>query len=899
MPRIPLTWLADHVELRAGTTAEQLAADLVRVGLEEEAIHPAAVTGPLVIGQVLQCTPEVQTNGKTINWCRVDVGAHNAPAPDGSAEPRGIVCGAHNFAVGDRVVVALPGAVLPGPFPIASRKTYGHVSDGMICSARELGIGEDHDGIIVISRLGLDAEPGTDARGLLGLGEEVLEINVTPDRGYCLSMRGVAREYGHSTGATFTDHGLPGRVPGGADLRPAGGGFAVDLADDAPIDGRAGCDRFVAQVVRGVAAAGPSPLWMQRRLTQAGMRPISLAVDVTNYVMLDLGQPLHAYDLGQVAEPIVVRRARRQDLLRTLDGVDRRLVDEDLLITDSPGGATGSRVLGLAGVMGGAQSEVSAATTDLLIEAAHFDPVSVARTARRHKLPSEAAKRFERGVDPELPRVAVARVVALLTEHGGGRADDTVTDVDRTAGPVVISLPLDLPARLVGVDYTPAQVRGTLEQIGCRLTGPADADTGTVEVEVPSWRPDLAAPVDLVEEVARLRGYDAIPSILPTAPAGRGLTDGQRARRSVAWALADAGFVEVLTYPFVGAHQHDELALAPGDPRRRAARLLNPLSDEQPELRTNLLVTLLGAARRNVARGMTDLALFEIGLVTRPVDGAPVAPRLPGAARPSPQDLARLEAAVPPQPRRVAGVLTGLRDRAGWWGPGRRADHTDAIGAALLVARTVRTDVVVVPDQDHAPWHPGRTARLETADGTVVGHAGELHPKVVTALALPARAVAFEVDLDVLLAAAPAEPVQARPVSSFPVAKEDIALVVDAGVPAAQLLEAVRVGASSSGAGDIVEELRLFDVYTGAQVGEGKKSLAFSLRLRAADRTLTAVEAAEVRECAVAEAHRRFGAVLRACRPGTAPSRSPGDRLRWSRVRRSGPSGPRGPSRPW
>ena len=862
MPRIPLTWLADHVELPAGTTAEQLAADLVRVGLEEEAIHPAAVTGPLVIGEVVQCTPEEQTNGKTINWCRVDVGGHNALAPDGAAEPRGIVCGAHNFTVGDRVVVALPGALLPGPFPIASRKTYGHVSDGMICSARELGLGEDHDGIIVISRLGLDAEPGTDARGLLGLGDEVLEINVTPDRGYCLSMRGVAREYGHSTGAVCTDRGLPGLEADGADVRPAGGGFDVELADDAPIDGRPGCDRFVAQVVRGVAASGPSPVWMQRRLTQAGMRPISLAVDVTNYVMLDLGQPLHAYDLGQVAAPIVVRRARPQDHLRTLDGVDRRLLEQDLLITDSPDGVVGSRVLGLAGVMGGAESEITAATTDLLIEAAHFDPVSVARTARRHKLPSEAARRFERGVDPQLPRVAVARVVALLLEHGGGHADSAVTDVDRTAPPAVVSLLVDLPARLVGVDYSAAQVRETLEQIGCQVSGTADA--GVIDVSVPSWRPDLTVPVDLVEEVARLRGYDAIPSVLPTAPAGRGLTDGQRARRSVAWALAGAGFVEVLTYPFVGAHQHDELALPADDGRRRAARLLNPLSDEQPEIRTNLLVTLLDAARRNVARGTTDLAVFEIGLVTRPVDGAPAAPRLPGAVRPSEQDLTRLAAAVPPQPRRVAGVLTGVREPAGWWGQGRRADHTDAITAALLVARTVRADVVVVHDADHAPWHPGRTARLQTADGTLVGHAGELHPKVVAALALPARAVAFEVDLDVLLAAAPSEPLQARPVSGFPVAKEDIALVVDAGVPAAELLEAVRVGASSSSAGDIVEELRLFDVYTGAQVGEGKKSLAFSLRLRAGDRTLTAAEAADVRECAVAEANRRFGAVLRA-----------------------------------
>ena len=855
MPRIPLSWLAEHVALPAGATAESVAADLVRVGLEEEAIHAAAVTGPLVIGEVVERTPEPQKNGKTINWCRVDVGTHGEPLDGDGVGPRGIVCGAHNFDVGDRVVVALPGAVLPGPFPIASRKTYGHLSDGMICSARELGLGEDHDGVIVISRLGLDAEPGTDARELLGLGEEVLEINVTPDRGYCFAMRGVAREYGHSTGAAFTDPGLPGVVTDGAAVtRPAGGGFAVELADDAPIDGAPGCDRFVAQVVRGVAASGPSPSWMQRRLTQAGMRPISLAVDVTNYVMLDLGQPLHAYDLGLLAEPVVVRRARPYDALTTLDGTARTLHDEDLVITDSPDGRRGGRVLGLAGVMGGAETEVGEATTDLLIESAHFDPVSVARTSRRHRIPSEAAKRFERGVDPQVARVAVARAVDLLVEHGGGVADDAVTDVDRTAPTPVVELPADLPARLVGVPYTRDEVTQTLTAIGCSV----DAADERLLVTVPSWRPDLRVAVDLVEEVARLRGYDAIPSVLPAAPAGRGLTQEQRVRRAVARTLADDGWTQTLSYPFVGADQHDGLGLPGDDDRRRALRLVNPLADTQPEMRTNLLTTLLETARRNVGRGASDLALYEIGLVTRPVDDAPRAPTLPGAVRPSDQDLARLAAAVPPQPRRVAGFLAGARERAGWWGPGRRADHADAIAAAVLVADTVGVPLTVTADAGHAPWHPGRTARLELADGTLVGHAGELHPQVLARLDLPARGVAFEVDLDVLLRAAPTEPLQAAPVSTFPVAKEDLALVVDAAVAAADVESAVRAGA-----GDLLEDLHLFDVFTGPQVGEGKKSLAFSLRLRAVDRTLTAADAAAVREAAVTEAGRRVGAVLR------------------------------------
>jgi len=421
----------------------------------------------------------------------------------------------------------------------------------------------------------------------------------------------------------------------------------------------------------------------------------------------------------------------------------------------------------------------------------------------------------------------------------------------------VVVMRLDLPTRIVGVEYPPDVVRGVLEQIGCTVLDDTLRDD-VVTVVVPSWRADLTAPIDLVEEVARLRGYDEIPSVLPAAPSGRGLTPSQRARRSVARSLAESGLVEVLTYPFVSPAIHDIFGLSADDPRRDAARLVNPLSDEQPELRTSLLATLVEAARTNVGRGVGDLGLFEIGLVTRPVPGAGAAGRPGIERRPSDQELAQLRAAVPPQPRRVAGLLAGHSEPAGWWGPGRRADHTDAIAAVQRVASVLGVELTVAGDADHAPWHPGRCARLTLADGTLVGHAGELNPKVLAALDLPPRSAAFEVDLDVLLAAASTDPFQGAVLSTFPVAKEDIALVVDVGVPAADVFAAVR-----DGAGELIEELRLFDVFTGAQVGEGKKSLAFSLRLRAADRTLTAQDAIAVREAAVAEAGRRVGAVLR------------------------------------
>lgn len=848
--RAPLPWLREYAALPDGVSAEQVAADLVRVGLEEEAVHGGGVVGPLVVGRVLEFVEEPQKNGKTIRWCQVDVGNRGA---DGAVVPQGIVCGARNFEVGDLVVVSLPGAVLPVPgnpdgFRIAARKTYGHVSDGMICSAKELGLGEDHAGIIRLNTWGVEADPGADAIGLLGLDEETVEVNVTPDRGYAFSVRGVAREYALSTGAAFTD-------PAALDVpKPTDDGFAVRIEDGAPIHGVPGCDRYVARVVRGIDPTAPSPRWMQRRLEQAGMRPISLAVDVTNYVMLGLGQPLHAFDLAKLDAPIVVRRARPGETLTTLDDVERRLDPEDLLITD--GG--GARVLALAGVMGGASSEVDASTTDVLVEAAHFDPITVARTARRHKLPTEASKRFERGVDTDLADVAAELTVRLLVEFGGGTPAE-VTDVDERTAREPIRMPSGFPARIVGVPYTAEQVVGTLTAIGCRVEAdPRDPET--LVVTAPSWRPDLTVSVDLVEEVARLRGYDQVPSVLPIAPPGRGLTFGQRARRSVTRSLAEHGYVEVLSYPFVSPEVHDAFGLPADDARRRALRLANPLSDEQPEMRTSLLPPLLDTLRRNVSRGSTDVALFETGLVVLPDGAGRKAPQLPVAVRPSESALAALRAAIPAQPRRIAVVLSGHRELPGWNTAGRPADWTDAVAAAQQIATTLRLTLTVEADPARAPWHPGRCARLGLPDGTVVGHAGELHPTVLAALGLPARTSAAELDLDALIEVAAGLGVtQARPISTRPVAKEDVALIVDAAVPAAAVQRALL-----DGGGDLVESVRLFDVFTGEQVGEGRKSLAYALRFRAPDRTLTAEETAAARTAAVEEAARRHGAVLRA-----------------------------------
>ena len=510
--------------------------------------------------------------------------------------------------------------------------------------------------------------------------------------------------------------------PGWPCLRPRRVGHEVRIDDTAPLRGRVGCDRYVARTVRGVDASRPSPYWIQRRLRQAGMRSISLAVDATNYVMLATGQPLHAFDLQTLGGPIIVRRAHAGERLTTLDDIERTLDVEDLLITDG-----GSQVLGIAGVMGGATSEVSPSTVDVLVEAAHFDQVSVARSSRRHKLSTEASRRFERGVDPELAPYAAELVVRLLVEHGGGVADAAVTDVGDREPLASITMAADLPSRLVGTDYEPAQVVRALQAVGARVRT-VDPDAGLFEVDPPTWRPDLRLPVDLVEEVARLVGYDRIPTVLPVAPPGRGLTAAQRARRSVSRTLAEHGCVEVLSYPFVSPAVHDDFGLAADDPRRMALRLANPLSDEQPELRTSVLATLLPVLRRNVSRGTRDLGVFELGSVTRPTSTDLVpAPMPPVEARPSAEQLAAVEAAVPPQPTRVALALTGDRVVRGWWGEGRPADWSDAIALAGAVAGALSVDLDVVADADHPPWHPGRCAKLTLADGTLVGHAGELH----------------------------------------------------------------------------------------------------------------------------------------------------------------------------
>jgi len=833
--KVPVSWLREFVEIPDSLTGREVSDLLLSVGFEVEGVDTVGdVRGPLVVGFV-KSIEELTDFKKPIRWCQVEVGAANGNA----ATPgiRGIVCGARNFSEGDLVVVALPGTTLPGDFTIATRETYGHVSDGMICSVRELGIGDEHDGILVLPAG--SATPGDNAFPILGLGDEVLDISVTPDRGYALSMRGMARETAIAQGINFADPGTQL-----AEL-PEAGGSAVQAASD---DYQA-CDLLVLRTLGNYNPAAPTPDFIKARLAAVGVRSISLAVDLTNYVMFELGQPLHAFDADKVTGTIRARRAKKGEELETLDGVKRTLSTDDLVIADD------ARVLSLAGVMGGAYSEISDATTRVVLEAAHFNPVEIARMSRRHKLSSEASRRLERGVDRMLPPVASARFAQLLMEYGGATFDGT-SGVEQAPDPIFVVLDPELVGRVAGHTYDSKNIEKILISLGCVI----DSTKAPWNVRVPSWRPDLAAAIDLVEEVIRIDGYDKVPATVPTAPAGRGLTQAQKLQRRAGLYLAGRGLVEVRNYPFVGVAEFDALGIPSDDSRRHAVQLANALSDEQPLMRTTLLPGLAGALLRNLSRGFTEVALFEIASVSllspkQSATGVTNPPRPAVSQRPSAKDLEALEALLPAQPLHLGVLLTGALKPTALGTKAVVAAWNDAVEIALALGIELGVQVEVSASE-YAPWHPGRCAALASA-GTHIGYAGELAPKALENLGLPKRTVALELNLSALLEAADVV-AKAPAVWTFPVAKEDIALVVKSDIPATEVLNVVRAAT-----GELLEDIRLFDVYEGSQVPEGHKSLAFALRFRAQDRTLAAEEVAAARLAGVDAANKAFGATLR------------------------------------
>ena len=836
---ISQNWLSDLLR-NAGNegwsvTAEELDAGFVRVGFETEGYAPLPeTTGPLVVGRVREIE-ELEGFKKPIRYCQVDVGDAN-----GTGELQGIICGARNFALDDLVVVSLPGAVLPGNFEISARKTYGKISNGMMASEAELGLTAKSDGIIVLEEGA--GEPGQDAREVLGGPDTVFDVNITPDRGYALSARGLGREVAAAFGLKYTDVAEQPSIAGiDTSGVPAPSGDLIEIT----VEESTKAQRFGLRKVEGIDPAAQAPFWMKRILMLSGIRSVNAATDVTNFVMLLLGQPMHAFDADRISGSLRVHNAEGGEEFETLDHTVRTLSPQDVVISDDNG------IQSLAAIMGGTTSEITEQTSNVYFEAATWDALTVARSARHHKLSSEASRRFERGVDPALVEVALDVACALLVDIAGGIIVDKRTIVGQSTPRETIELDVTSPGELIGVDYPRETVVRRLEQIGCRVED-VDAETGErLRVQPPTWRTDLTVPVELIEEIVRLEGLDEIPLVLPAPRGGRGLSPAQRRRRAVTHALAYSGYVEVIPTPFIANTTFDTWGLDASDERRNTVAVQNPLDKDYAILGTTVLPSMLEAVGRNVARGRRDLSLFSVAQVS--FKRAETSPLPSVAERPSEETLRELIDSLPKQDLHAATVATGNWEFAGPWGTGRPYTWADAVESARVVAQAAGVDLEVESAAE-LPWHPGRCAALKVV-GEVVGYAGELHPEILEALELPARTCAMEIDLSAL----PFNSSLPAPVlSSFPALNQDIALVVDEEVPAEVVRQVV-----AEGAGELLESVSLFDVYRSEQLGENKKSLAFGLVFRAADRTLTEEEASEARLNAARLAEERLGAQMR------------------------------------
>jgi phenylalanyl-tRNA synthetase beta chain len=789
--RVPLSWLRDYTAVPG--PVEDLAERMTMHGLPVERIlRPWAGLSGIRVARVVEVTDHPQAHRLV-----------RAVVDDGSGQ-REVVVGVRNMVAGDLVPYAPPGATLPTlEEPLERREIRGLASEGMLCSPKELGISADHSAILVLDD---ELEVGADLTDALGLDEAVLDLEVMANRADLLSIFGVAREVAAMSGEDL----VPPDPSVSESLERAASAASVQVADPER------CPRYVARVIREVGV-GPAPLQAQVRLSAAGMRPVSNVVDATNYVMVELGQPLHPFDLRHIAGPgIVVRRAEAGERLTTLDGVDRNLTDEDLLITDV------ERAVALAGLIGGGETEVSGQTDDVLLEAAHFEPRGIFRTSRRLGLRTEASIRFERGIDPESVEAAAARAAALIVAWSGGRVLSGVVDAGSIPSRRTVSIRPERASMLLGVSLTASEVR---ESLG-RLRIPAADEEGRVTAEVPGHRVDLEREVDLIEEVGRVTGYDRVPSSLPGVRQAGGLTAGQRIRREARNLLAGAGLFETLSYSFVPAN--DAALFDPEGP----VRVANPISDEDAFLRTSLLPGLLRAAGRSVALGRTSVRLFEVGAVF-------------AAADPQPKEEERL-----------AVLLTGPVAE-GWPAQDRRQDFADVKGVLEHLMAGLRVEGWALGESPGSQWHAGRSATVLVA-GELAGRIGELSRAVTERYDLPGRVAALEVSTASLVAAG-GRPPTARDLSRFPPVRRDVAFVLDRDVSAGEVHQAL-----AEAGGDLLDRAVLFDVFEGDPLPPGKKSLAFALDVRAADRTLTDQEADEVVQAIAERIRADFGGELRA-----------------------------------
>ena len=791
--KITLNWLREYVDV--DLPPEELVHRLTMAGLEAESVEDLGerLSG-IVVGRVLERGPHPKADRLSV--CRVNVGR---------PEPARIVCGAPNVAAGQKVPVVLPGCALPDGTRIERVELRGVLSEGMICSEAELGLGEDEEGIMVLPE---DCRTGSPMAEAAGLDDIVVDFEVTPNRPDCLGVAGIAREVAALTGARLR---LP--VPELCESgEPAAASARVEIED------AEGCPRYVARVLRQVAV-GPSPRWLQDRLRAVGQRPVNNIVDVTNFVMLELGQPLHAFDLHRLNEGrIVVRGARPDESLRTLDGRYHQLDASALVIADA------SRPVALAGVMGGADSEVTEETTEVLLEAAHFDPPRVRSLSSRLGIRTEASFRFERGVDWDLPAAASARAAALMAETAGARpAPGCIDAMPAALHRRSIRLRPSRAASLLAVDVGPARCERILESLGCTVS---EEGEGVLQVEAPSFRPDLEREIDLVEEVGRVYGYEEVPARSELrgphpGPAGGGY-DGQRRVRRL---LTAAGLDEAVTSSIV-ADDWAELGGAV------VCRLANPPAQGVSSLRTSLLPGLLDVARRNFHQRAPGVGLFEIGRVFTAADG----------------DGHR-------EALRAGGLLAGRASASTWRAEQREMDLLDLKGVVEGLLQGI--DGIGFEPAEGSPWRAGHGARIRLGDH-ILGALGQVDPAIGAGFDLDRHTYIFELELSQLFDAWAQRSSAFRPLPRFPAVERDLAVVLDEGIPAGQVEAAIRAAAP-----DLVERVDLFDVYKGDQVEAGKRSLAFSLRLRSAERTLEDGDADKVLEDALERLRGAFGARLR------------------------------------
>jgi phenylalanyl-tRNA synthetase beta chain len=824
--RVPVAWLREYCD--PGLSAEEIADVLTLAGVKLERLHRVGVGDPaqFVVGRVLSAERHPDADRLTV--CTVDTGA---------GEPSTIVCGAPNVAAGQVVAVARPGAIMPDGTELGAAKLRGVRSEGMILAEDEVGIGGDHDGIMVLDE-GLPV--GAPLEEHLPIVDEVLEIEITPNRPDAMAVYGVARDVHAVTAAPLAAD------PTVEDAEPSGSDSAEDHATVEIADPEI-CLRFTARVYEDVKI-GPSPLWLKQRLMAAGQRPISNVVDITNYVMLAVGQPLHAFDLDEVrGKRIVVRRAQDGEKMTTLDGTERTFTSEMALVCDAEGPS------GIAGVMGGLISEVSDKTTRVLMEAATWVGPNIMRTSKALGLRSEASARFEKQLHPEQAIGAQRLAARLMVELCGARlVPGTIDAYPSPADPRIVPLRAARMEKLLGEEIPDGTAHSILERLGFatepqgEASTPPSAPARTSTWRVPPWRDsDVQREVDLIEEVARIHGLDKLPTTLPARGEAIGhLTGSQRLRRRLEDLLRDRGLLEAISYSFTSPEKLSRLRLTDVEP----LEIENPLSEDHSVMRPLLLPGLLDAARHNAAHGRAGVALFESGHVYLPVQGQPLEPAPEGSPGGS----------TPADEHHLLGAVMTEASPAGWRTPAREADFfaAKAVVEALLEAAGIEDWHI----QDGGPpfLHPGRAASIATSEEVELGWIGELHPLVLREWELSGTVAAFELEVDVLHELTRGRIATYGDVTSFPAVLQDIAVIVPEDVPAARLAEVVRAGA-----GELLASLRVFDLYHGEQVGEGNKSLALRLEFRAPDRTLTDDEVAE-RRAAIEKELDSIGGRLRA-----------------------------------